>query len=174
MTKNTPELVPASPANGDDFEPGSLTNNPITQRSGRSFLRSHLKYAVVGILFGIVFVKAEIISWFRIQEMFRLQSFFMYGVMGAAVMVGIISIWLIKKFKVKTLNGEPITFYPRKFNKGQIIGGIIFGLGWALTGACPGPLFAQLGAGAFAIVVVIIFAISGTWVHGYIKEKLPY
>ena len=101
----------------------------------------------MGIFFGIVFVKAEIISWFRIQEMFQLTSFHMYGVIGTAVVVGMISVFLIKKFNIKTLSGEAITFEDKKFNKGQIIGGLIFGVGWAITGACPGPLFAQIGSG---------------------------
>lgn len=134
----------------------------------------NIKYLVVGLAFGIIFVKAEIISWFRIQEMFRLQSFHMYGVIGSAVLVGMLSVWLIKKFKIKTTDGEPIIFQPKIFNKGQIYGGLIFGLGWAITGACPGPLFAQIGTGATVIAVTLISAIAGTWVYGYIREKLPH
>lgn len=134
----------------------------------------NLKYLVAGILFGVVLVKAEVISWFRMQEMFRLQSFHMYGVLGSAVITGIISVWLIKKFNVKTVHGEPIVFHSKRFNKGQIIGGIIFGLGWAMTGACPGPLFAQIGAGFLVVAVVLLSAIAGTWVYGYFREKLPH
>lgn len=134
----------------------------------------NLKYLLVGILFGIVFVKAEIISWFRIQEMFRLQSFHMYGVIGSAVLTGMISVWLIKNFKIKTLDGEPITIAPKKFNKGQIYGGLIFGSGWAITGACPGPLFAQIGTGAFAVIITLLSAILGTWVYGYFRDQLPH
>lgn len=134
----------------------------------------NLKYLVVGTLFGIVFVKAEIISWFRIQEMFRLESFHMYGVIGSAVMVGVISVWMIKKFNVKTIYGEVIEFHPKTFNKGNVIGGLIFGLGWAITGACPGPLFAQIGSGATVIVVTLLSAIAGTWVYGYFRDKLPH
>jgi uncharacterized protein len=134
----------------------------------------NFKYAAVGLLFGVVFVKAEIVSWFRIQEMFRLQSFHMYGVIGTAVVVGIISVWLIKKFQVKTIHGEPITFTDKKFNKGNIYGGLLFGLGWAITGACPGPLFAQLGAGFTAVIVVILSAIAGTWTYGLLRDKLPH
>lgn len=134
----------------------------------------NLKYLVVGILFGIVFVKSEVISWFRIQEMFRLQSFHMYGIIGSAVVVGIISVWLIKKFHVKTIYGEPITIAPKKFSKGQIYGGLIFGFGWAITGACPGPLFAQIGAGATVIAVTLLSAIAGTWVYGYLRDRLPH
>lgn len=134
----------------------------------------NLKYLVVGILFGIVFVKAEIISWFRIQEMFRLQSFHMYGVIGTAILTGMISIWLIKRFNIKTIHGEPISIAPKKFNKGQIYGGLIFGFGWAITGACPGPLFAQIGTGALVITITLLSAIFGTWVYGYFREKLPH
>ena len=135
---------------------------------------NNLKYAVVGIVFGIVFVKAEIISWFRIQEMFRLQSFHMYGVIGTAVVVGAISVFLIKKFNVKTIHGEKIVIADKEFNKGQVYGGLLFGLGWALTGACPGPLFAHIGAGFYAILVVIASAVAGTWTYGYFRDKLPH
>ena len=135
---------------------------------------AHGKYLVVGILFGIVFVKAEIISWFRIQEMFRLHSFHMYGVIGSAILVGMVSIWLIKRFKIKTLSGERVVFHPKTFHKGQVYGGLLFGLGWAITGACPGPLFAQIGSGYVAVLVTLLSAIGGTWVYGAVREKLPY
>jgi uncharacterized membrane protein YedE/YeeE len=134
----------------------------------------NFKYLAVGVVFGIVFVKAEVISWFRIQEMFRLQSFHMYGVIGTAVVVGMVSVWLIKRLRVKTVHGEEIHFHHKKFNKGQIFGGLAFGLGWAMTGACPGPLFAQIGMGAFVIAVTLLSAIAGTWVYGYFREKLPH
>jgi len=134
----------------------------------------NLKYLIVGVLFGIVFVKAEVISWFRIQEMFRLQSFHMYGIIGSAVLVGMISVFLIKKFNIKTIYGEPIKITPKIFNKGQIYGGLLFGFGWAITGACPGPLFAQIGTGATAVIITLLSAVAGTWVYGYFKEKLPH
>lgn len=137
-------------------------------------LAASLKYGVAGILFGIILVKAEVISWFRIQEMFRLQSFHMYGVIGSAVVVGIISVFLIKRFKLKSMDGETIKLEPKKFNKGQIYGGLTFGLGWALTGACPGPLFAQIGTGATVIIVTLFSAILGTWVYGRFRDKLPH
>ncbi len=134
----------------------------------------NIKYLTVGILFGIVFVKAEVISWFRIQEMFRLQSFHMYGVIGSAVLTGMISVWVIKEFNIKTIYGETIKIAPKTFNKGQFYGGLIFGFGWAITGACPGPLFAQIGTGALAVIVTLMSAILGTWVYGYFREKLPH
>jgi len=137
-------------------------------------LASNIKYGLLGILFGIVFVKAEIISWFRIQEMFRLQSFHMYGVIGSAVVVGMISVLLIKRYNAKSMEGEKIKLDNKKFNKGQIYGGLIFGLGWAVTGACPGPLFAQIGTGATVIIVTLLSAIAGTWFYGKFREHLPH
>lgn len=134
----------------------------------------NIKYMLVGIIFGIIFVKAEVISWFRIQEMFRLQSFFMYGVIGSAVVVGMLSVFLIKKFDIKTLQGEKVVIQPKTFNKGQIFGGLLFGFGWAITGACPGPLFAQIGVGFTVVFITLISAILGTWVYGYFKDKLPH
>jgi uncharacterized protein len=134
----------------------------------------NLKYLFIGVLFGIILVKSEVISWFRIQEMFRLESFHMYGVIGSAVVTGIISVFIIKKCNVKTIYGEKIKLYPKKFNKGQIYGGLIFGFGWALTGACPGPLFAQIGTGALVVMVTLFSAIAGTWVYGLLRERLPH
>ncbi|SFD79127.1 hypothetical protein SAMN05518672_103231 [Chitinophaga sp. CF118] len=137
-------------------------------------LKQNIKYAIVGTLFGIVFVKAEVVSWFRIQEMFKMESFHMYGIIGSAVIVGMISVWLIRKFDIKTMDGETVQFHPKTFNKGQIYGGLMFGLGWAITGACPGPLFAQIGTGATVIIVTLISAIAGTWFYGKFREKLPH
>lgn len=134
----------------------------------------NIKYLLVGVVFGTIFVKAEIISWFRIQEMFRLQSFHMYGIIGSAIVVGLISVQLIKRFNIKTIYGERIVWHPKEFNKGNVIGGFLFGLGWAVTGACPGPLFAQIGNGALVISVTLLSAIAGTWFYGLIREKLPH
>ena len=135
---------------------------------------SYLKYLMAGVWFGILLVKSEVISWFRIQEMFRLQSFRMYGIIGSAIITGIISIQIIKRFNIKTISGDKIEIAPKKFNKGQIYGGLIFGCGWALTGACPGPLFALIGSGATVIIIPLIAAIAGTWVYGLLKDKLPH
>ncbi|MFZ1748705.1 MAG: DUF6691 family protein [Saprospiraceae bacterium] len=134
----------------------------------------NIKYLVVGILFGIVFVKAEIVSWYRIQEMFRLQAFHMYGIIGSAIVVGAISVWLIRKFKVKTIYGEDIVIVTKPYNKGVIYGGLIFGIGWAITGACPGPLFAQVGTGASIVLLTVLSAIFGTWIYGLLRDKLPH
>ena len=135
---------------------------------------NNLKYLLIGIAFGIVAVKSEIISWFRIQEMFRFQSFHMYGVIGTAVMVGVISVFLIKKFNVKTIGNEDITFEPKVFSKGNIYGGLLFGFGWALTGACPGPLYAQIGSGFGVVIVTTLSALLGTWTYGLVQKKLPH
>lgn len=135
---------------------------------------SYMKYLVIGTMFGIILVKSEVISWYRIQEMFRLQSFHMFGVIGSALVTGMISVWLIKKYKIKTINGEQIILPVKQFNKGQIYGGLIFGFGWAITGACPGPLFALAGSGSSVMIVTLLFAIAGTWTYGYFKEKLPH
>jgi uncharacterized protein len=134
----------------------------------------NLKYLAAGVVFGVLLVKSEVISWFRIQEMFRLQSFHMYGVIGSAIAIGMASVWIIKRFNIRTVHGEKIELQQRKFNKGNIYGGLIFGFGWALTGACPGPLFAQIGTGALVISVTLLSAIAGTWVYGYLRERLPH
>lgn len=157
-----------------DFEVRSLDAMCVNESQMTHKWYHHFKYLVVGILFGIVFVKAEIVSWFRIQEMFRFQSFHMYGIIGSAIIVGMISVWLIKKFKIKTIYGETIHISEKTFNKGQIYGGLIFGSGWALTGACPGPLFAQIGTGATVISITLLSAIAGTWLYGLLREKLPH
>jgi len=157
-----------------DFEVRSLDTACINESSLQHKWYHQIKYLIVGILFGIVFVKSEVISWFRIQEMFRLQSFHMYGIIGSAVVVAAISVWFIKLFKVKTIYGEPIVFHAKQFNKGQVFGGLLFGLGWAVTGACPGPLFAQIGIGATVVVITLFSAIAGTWVYGLVRNKLPH
>lgn len=137
-------------------------------------LLGNLKYLLPGLIFGLVLVKAEIISWYRIQEMFRFQSFHMYGVIGSAIFTGLISVWMIKKFNLKTAQGEEVIFLKRHFQKGNAIGGFIFGLGWALTGACPGPLFAQVGSGYLIIIVTLFSALSGTWIYGLLQKRLPH
>jgi uncharacterized protein len=157
-----------------DFEVRSLDTMGINESHLTHKWYHNIKYLMVGMVFGIIFVKAEIISWFRIQEMFHLQSFHMYGVIGSAVIVGAISVWLIKKFNVKTIYGEQIAFKPHTFSWGQVYGGLLFGLGWAITGACPGPLYTLIGTGATVIVVTLLSAIAGTWVYGYFRERLPH
>ena len=156
-----------------DFEVRSQHSVCVNRSEMDKPILSNLKFAFAGILFGIILVKSEVISWFRIQEMFRLQSFHMYGVISSAIVVGIISVFIIKRFKIRSIDGEPILFEAKKFNKGQIYGGLLFGFGWALTGACPGPLFAQIGMGSTVTIITLFSAIVGTWVYGYLREKLP-
>lgn len=133
------------------------------------------KYILAGILFGIVMAKSEAVSWYRIQEMFRFQSFHMYGIIGTAVVLGTISVWLIKKWKLKDTDGMPIVFKDKERGYSRyLLGGSIFGLGWALTGACPGPMFVNLGYGYLAMLVVIAGALGGTYLYGVLKDKLPH
>jgi uncharacterized membrane protein YedE/YeeE len=132
-------------------------------------------YLIIGTFFGIVMYKSEAASWFRIYEMFNFQSIHMYGLMGSALVVGIITVQYIKRKKIKDVHGNPIVIADKdKSIPRYLIGGVLFGLGWALAGACPGPMFVLTGAGYFPILVVIVGAISGTWIYGLIKNKLPH
>ena len=123
---------------------------------------NNIKFLLVGVLFGIILVKSQVISWFRIQEMFRLQAFHMYGVIGSAIITGIISIQLIKRLHLTSIDQQPIIIPDKIFHKGNVYGGLIFGLGWAITGACPGPLYAQIGSGFLVIIVTLLSALAGT------------
>lgn len=135
----------------------------------------YIKFVILGILFGIVMVKAEIISWFRIYEMFRFDSFHMYGIIGSAVVLGVIGTYIIKKSKFKSIEGNEIQFHPKSMSIPRyLLGGIFFGLGWALVGACPGPMFVLLGAGYLPILLVIVGALLGTLTYGALRSKLPH
>ena len=134
-----------------------------------------IKFYLLGILFGIIMTKAEVISWLRIYEMFKFESFHMYGVIGSAVGVGIILIQLIKRTHMKSIVGQEIKFTPQQMSWPRyIIGGTIFGLGWAMTGACPGPMFTLVGNGVLVMLIVILSAMLGTFVYGLVKDKLPH
>ena len=134
-----------------------------------------LKFLLVGIFFGIILVKSEAVSWYRIFEMFKFQSFHMYGIIGSAVVLGTISVWAIKKFRVKSIEGKEINLPPKdKSFTRYILGGTIFGLGWALAGACPGPMYILLGAGFFSMLIVIAAATLGTFAYGVLRNKLPH
>lgn len=134
----------------------------------------NIKFLVLGTIFGIILIKGEVISWFRIQEMFRFQSIHMYGIICSAIAVGMLSIFLIKKFKVRTFSGEEIKIEDKQFSKGNIIGGLMFGIGWAMTGACPGPLYALIGTGLPIVIIILLSAVFGTYVYGVIRDKLPH
>jgi len=134
-----------------------------------------LKFLVVGIFFGIVLVKSEAVSWYRIFEMFKFQSFHMYGIIGSAVFLGILFLGLLKKFNIKTTEGKYLALPPKEkgFTR-YLLGGTIFGLGWALAGACPGPMYILLGTGVYSMLIVIGAALFGTFIYGVLKDKLPH
>jgi hypothetical protein len=134
----------------------------------------NFKFIFFGALFGLILTKTEAVSWYRIQEMFHFQSFHMYGIIGSAVVVGMISVFIIKRLQMKSVNGETIDFPDKTFNKGSVIGGTIFGMGWALAGACPGPMYALAGAGYPGILLAIASALFGTWLYSYLRPKLPH
>ena len=134
----------------------------------------HIKFILAGIFFGIVLTKGEAISWYRMQEMFHFQSFHMFGIFMTAIPVGAISLFLIKKLNIKTLSGNTVTVPNKTFHRGIIFGSLIFGFGWALTGACPGPLYAQLGSGVLVTVITLLSAVFGTWTYALMRERLPH
>jgi uncharacterized protein len=134
----------------------------------------NLLFLILGIYFGIVLFKSEAASWFRIHEMFRFQSIHMYGIMAIAVGIGAISVFVIRILKIKSLNSEIINLSGKPFTKGNVVGGIIFGLGWAMTGTCPGPLYTLVGSGYLIIIPVLLSALAGAYVYGMIREKLPH
>jgi len=133
------------------------------------------RFLILGILFGVVMTKSEAISWYRIQEMFRFDSFHMYGIIGSALLTGIIMVYLIKRIKLRNIEGHTININNKNLSVSRYIGGgIIFGLGWALSGACPGPMFTLLGGGYSVILVLIASAIAGTFTYGLMRDKLPH
>lgn len=155
----------------------SATQSPERSASTPSIRTSDvLIYLAMGIFFGVVLIKSEVVSWFRIQEMFRLQSFHMYGIIGSAVAVAAVSIQILKRTGAKTIRGEAIQIKDKPMNKGvnQILGGTIFGLGWGLLGACPGPIYALLGAGITPILVGLFAALVGAFAYGQLKPRLPH
>jgi uncharacterized membrane protein YedE/YeeE len=153
-----------------------LATEQPTQQSQRPAGTELLVYLLLGIVFGIVLTKSEVLSWFRIQEMFRFQSPRMYEIIASAVVVASASVAFLKKLGLRTISGAPITIPPKSFGHGvrYAVGGTIFGLGWALTGACPGPLFALVGNGVTVMIVAIISALAGTWLYGLLRSKLPH
>lgn len=128
---------------------------------------------IFGSVFGIILTKAEVISWFRIHKMFLFEEPYMYLIIGTAVIVGIISVFILKKMNIKSLAKEELDLKGKELNKGTVIGGILFGIGWAITGACPGPIFAQIGAGETAAIVTLTGAVAGVFLYNVVKSKLP-
>lgn len=135
----------------------------------------YIRFGLIGIFFGIVMTKSQAISWYRIYEMFRFDAFHMYGIIGSAVVLGVIGVALIKKYKLKSTDGTPITFSPKEMSIPRyLIGGTLFGLGWAMTGACPGPMYTLIGGGYSVILVVLASAMLGTLTYGMLRNKLPH
>ena len=134
------------------------------------------RYFLIGALFGIVLLESEVISWFRIQEMFRFESFHMYGIIGSAVIVAAVSLQVIKRLELRDVTDAPIALPPKTLGSGvrYIVAGTLFGIGWALTGACPGPLVALVGAGVPVMLVAVASALAGTWTYGYLRPRLPH
>ena len=173
-------VVPPVPvvAGSKGFGPRSGQGERAAKRGGSEgpSLSGLSAYLGLGTLFGIVLTKSEVISWFRIQEMFHFQAFHMYGIIGSAIIVAALSLQLIKGLRIRALDGQPIVVPPKAMGTGTRywLGGTLFGLGWALVGACPGPLFALLGAGVSVIIVPLLSAVAGTWVYGALRPKLPH
>lgn len=138
-------------------------------------MKKTITYLVIGMLFGITMFKSEAASWFRIYEMFQFDAFHMYGIIGSALAIGVVMVQVIKRKHIKDTTGKEISFSPKDMSISRyLIGGIIFGLGWGLAGACPGPMFTLLGAGILPILVVIVSALLGTYVYGLLRNKLPH
>lgn len=134
----------------------------------------NLRYLLLGTLFGIILCKVQAVSWWRMQEMFRLDAFYLFALFATAIPTGMISVWLIRKLQVKTLDGQPVVVPTKKFNWGYVFGGILFGIGWAFSGACPGPLLALIGAGNTVVIVIFLSALLGTWIYSWLKPWLPH
>lgn len=162
-------IAPSQPANTP-----SATDESGPRETPAVFLANNFKSLLLGVLFGIVLIKSEVVSWYRIQEMFRFQSFHMFGVLGSAVAVGAISLWLIRRYAARTTYGEEIVIPYKPLTKGSLWGGLAFGLGWAMTGACPGPIYALIGSGHVAMFAVLGGALSGAYVYGLLRPKLPH
>jgi uncharacterized protein len=131
-------------------------------------------YILPGIFFGFILTNSEVISWFRIRQMFLFEEAHIYLIIGFAIIVGAASILILKKLKIQSLNNQSLNFIGKEYNKGTFYGGLIFGIGWAITGACPGPIFAQIGAGEFAAFSTLIGAILGAYLYNIFKQKLPH
>jgi uncharacterized membrane protein YedE/YeeE len=152
------------------------TSNQTTAIEAKTRKDNLLVQVLLGLLFGIILVKSEVVSWFRIQEMFRLQSFHMYGTIGGAVVVAALSIWIIRRFNIRSVYGDAVAIKPKARTRGAdvLFGGAIFGLGWALLGACPGPIYALIGSGLTVMIAALVAAIAGAWVYGALKPRLPH
>jgi uncharacterized protein len=151
-----------------------MASRTVPQTSAPTLGR-YAVFLLLGMYFGVVLMKAEVVSWYRIQEMFRFQSFHMYGVIGSAVLVGMLSLWLIRRLGLKDAGGQPLVLPPKESARYRyLMGGALFGFGWALTGACPGPIYALLGGGYSVMLAVLLSAVAGTYVYGLVRDRLPH
>lgn len=148
-----------------------LVSPPVVEET--SSTQINIRVLLIGIFFGIVLVKGQVVSWFEIQKMFRFESFHMYGVIGSAILVGAISLFFIKRMNANTIDGNKVVIKTKKFDKGTIFGGVLFGLGWAVTGACPAPIYAQLGSGTWLAFVTLLGALSGSYLYALLQRRLP-
>ncbi len=179
LADRTPVLTPTEPASCIDVEqvPTSLRQQALNEGNTPLAL---IVYGFLGAALGLVFTQAQVISWFRIYEMFRFESFHMYGLIGSAVATAALSLWAIRRLGITTLHGEPITLRPKEWGDSRVpgsrywMGGIAFGLGWALLGACPGPLVALLGGGVTVMVAALLAALAGTWTYAVLRDYLPH
>ena len=155
--------------------PATISTHTQDATESNTSILNMVLFLISGTYFGLVAYKSEIISWYRIQEMFRFQSFHMYGVIGSAVIVGALSLWLIRRLNITTIKNNPISIAPKsKTIVGNLLGGTIFGFGWAMTGACPGPLYALVGSGSTVFIAIILSALLGTWTYGSVRKYLPH
>lgn len=144
---------------------------PIVEETSSTAV--NIRTLVIGTFFGIVLVKGEVVSWYQIQAMFRFESFHMYGIIGSAIVVAAISLIILKRMNAHSIDGKDLVIKKKKLDKGTVIGGIIFGLGWAITGACPAPIYAQLGSGTWLAIITLLAAWGGAYIYGALRPKLP-
>lgn len=160
--------------------PAGLRDRAIAEGNAPAALFVYFVYGLLGAALGLVFTKAQVISWFRIYEMFRFESFHMYGIIGSAVATAALSLWTIRRLRITTLHGEPIVIPPKRWGTSRVpgarywMGGAAFGLGWALLGACPGPLVALLGGGVSVMAAALAAALAGTWTYALLRDRLPH
>ena len=155
-------------------KPSPVAVEATSANATRGRVMRGIAYLLVGVYFGIILIKGQVADWFRIQEMFRLQQFHMYGIIGSAIVTAMISVWLLRRMNARSGRGDPVSVAGKASHKGQLIGGFVFGLGWAATGACPGPLFAQIGSGHSIMLLALGSALAGTWLYGWLRPRLPH
>ena len=136
--------------------------------------KKNFLFLLIGTVFGIALMKSDAVSWFRMQEMFRFQGFQLFGIFISGIATSAIGIFIIKKFNIKTIDGEPIKIEKKEFDWGYVYGSLLFGVGWGLTGDCPGTIYVQIGSGLSIAIVTLVSALAGTWVYSYLKPKLPH